>query len=612
MGQRSWGKQPHTLAQFARRAGISEGRARALYHAKPSGLPKPDSTDADNRPLWWPATIDAWCRRTNREVTEESLWIFRSPPATSPPVELQRGVVELSRYGRRCRLYAIVWDTEHGHVIYLQRLGDTGEHRDWLAVHAAKLIEPRWWSSAVVVMPQEEALRFATGRREPCAEVYRLTLHEESGESTVTSSSPFAGLRQRFARTMPPSAAEPCAVWESQLNLADIATVLGTRIPVWMEGTQTAKNAESTLAYDRTFIVPDTTTEWPQVQARLEQALRTGMPAEFPAGFAALAVDAGCQLSALRTAHAQLPDTGEGWYLVCRPAKPAPPVDLEQRITTATLVTDLDLVAKELTDLRTTEGELDFADPRGEPYAEAITLLSWQVRKAAKDNGAITDTNQYVPVADDDLVTCSAPWEGPVVNAWIKNLTRIEDLERAVRLRGVRKLLGTSEPDIVREIYRDDQDRYVLVVEYSPGHLYSLAEWPQSLDVVSTWTDKTVLAADDSRSTVTLLALTPTDDGQIRTDPVPLTPSNSQEAFAYGYGGGTPATTYRAILRCALGDTSNLPQLHDLIGLDGGTPISQLWQAICTTKGPLRLSWPQVQIWAQADRRRAIRHSGEA
>jgi hypothetical protein len=40
-----------------------------------------------------------------------------------------------------------------------------------------------------------------------------------------------------------------------------------------------------------------------------------------------------------------------------------------------------------------------------------------------------------------------------------------------------------------------------------------------SLDVVDTWTDKTDLAADDSGSVVTLLALTPAEDGVLQVDP---------------------------------------------------------------------------------------------
>lgn len=52
--------------------------------------------------------------------------------------------------------------------------------------------------------------------------------------------------------------------------------------------------------------------------------------------------------SSIRTGHAQLPDTGPGWHLVCRPAKPAHSIELEQIITAASLVTDVDLIAKEL------------------------------------------------------------------------------------------------------------------------------------------------------------------------------------------------------------------------------------------------------------------------
>lgn len=93
--RQSWGGQPHTLAQFARRAGISEGRARALY-AQPSGLPQPDRTDADGRPLWWAATIDAWCFSTGRAVQAKALWIHRALTAQTPPVELQRGMVKFA------------------------------------------------------------------------------------------------------------------------------------------------------------------------------------------------------------------------------------------------------------------------------------------------------------------------------------------------------------------------------------------------------------------------------------------------------------------------------------------------------------------------------------
>ncbi|MDT3446198.1 hypothetical protein [Pseudofrankia sp. BMG5.37] len=132
-----------------------------------------------------------------------------------------------------------------------------------------------------------------------------------------------------------------------------------------------------------------------------------------------------------------------------------------------------------------------------------------------------------------------------------------------------------------------------------------MAEWPASLEKVATWTSKTVLAADDTGSAAAMLALTPTDDGRMRVDPVPLPPRSSREAFGYGYGygGGTPSSTHRAILRCALGDIPDLGKVHELIGeYRDEAPVSQLWAAISTTHGPLRLPWPRVQLWAHTDR----------
>jgi hypothetical protein len=35
------------------------------------------------------------------------------------------------------------------------------------------------------------------------------------------------------------------------------------------------------------------------------------------------------------------------------------------------------------------------------------------------------------------------------------------------------------------------------------------------------------------------------------------------------------------------------------------TASCQLWEKISTTKGPLRMSWPQVQQWARANRKAA-------
>jgi hypothetical protein len=67
------------------------------------------------------------------------------------------------------------------------------------------------------------------------------------------------------------------------------------------------------------------------------------------------------------------------------------------------------------------------------------------------------------------------------------------------------------------------------------------------------------------------------------------------------------ATTYHALLRCALGDVPELGAIRSLPGKrhTDGVPVSQLWAAVSTAKDPLRLSWPQVQLWARADRKTA-------
>ncbi|MGH3798375.1 MAG: hypothetical protein ACRDSP_26305 [Pseudonocardiaceae bacterium] len=620
MGQ-PFDRTPHTLAQLARRAGISEGRARALFAASPSGLPRPDRTDADGRPLWWASTIDAWCARTGREVSSDSLWLFRVSAVAGPVPELFRGVEPLSRYARPQSFYVIVWDTDHGHVVYLQPLGGTGgDHKDWLAVHAAEVIEPRWWADAVVVMPLARDLNFFPDLDTvPRADVYRLTTRPTEDDSVVTvgriagvdddGGGVFGGLRRWLSRAAPdtPGPARPKAQWAGLVDVADIASVVGWPVPVWMDDTDTTSNAEQTLSYDRTFTTTDTVTEWPAAQARLERALEVNLPGEYPAGFAALAVDAADGLAKIRAAHDRTSSAGDGWYLVCRPARLAPSIELEQRITGACLVADVDLVGKELTELRAVAGELDVDDPRGEVYAETIELLEWQLRRAAKHAGQIRDVgHDYVPVADDGLLPYSAPWVGPVVDAWRKTLTPVDDLAAVLRLRRVRRILRTYPLDAVRRAFRDREGRYVLVIHRNGGE-WSLAEWPVSLAATRKWTDRTVLAGDEHGSVTTLMALTPTDDGVMRIDPVPLTPRSDRDAFAYGYGGGTPGTTYRALLRCALDDEPGCLRVASLAGEHhpDGTPVSQLWEAISTTTGPLRLSWPQLKLWARADRKTA-------
>lgn len=103
------------------------------------------------------------------------------------------------------------------------------------------------------------------------------------------------------------------------------------------------------------------------------------------------------------------------------------------------------------------------------------------------------------------------------------------------------------------------------------------------------------------------MALTPTGNGQMRIDPVPLAPRSDRDAFAYD--NGTPGTTYQALLRIALDDEPGSGRITSVLHdhHPDGSLVSQLREAISTTIGPLRLSWPQLRLWARADRKAATR-----
>lgn len=647
---RSVDQRPYTLAQFARRAGISEGRARALYAARQSdetdsgsgsgsGLPRPDRTDADGRPLWWAATIDAWCARTGRDVDGDALWIFQVPAADRPAAELRREVVHLQGRGDRQRaFFVIVWDSDAGHVVYLQPLGETGgAHKDWLAVYAADLLEPRWWGEAVIVMPVEEGLAFHPELRdEPICYLYRLRTEAADSDGRVAGGQAAAG--RRGARGLGRSArrvrgsdagrlsrrwvglaereeeflAVPRAEWVTHVDLGDIARVVGRPVPAWLADTTSPGNAQRGLVFgDRTFTTEDTVTEWPLVQQLVAEAVDVGLAQDYPAGFAALAVDAADELGRIKLAHDNTTDTGTGWYLVCRPALPAPPIDLEQRILGARRVVDVELVRSELRELIEVEGELDIDDPRGEVYAKAVEALTAQLRDTARESAehAGVAVGGVVPVADERVARFSAPWSGPVIDAWRATLTEVADLKTALRLRRVRSVLADDVVDQVHAAFRDPAGRHVLVLTRAGDQEWFVAEWPVELSATASWTDKTMIAGDSRRTVTALLALTSAEDGGMRVDPVPLPPRSARDGFAYGYGGGTPATTYRAILRCALGD--DRPGTDSILrrSMDRdpeGRLISRLRHAIHTTDGPLRLPWDTVKGWAVADARRAI------
>ena len=624
MGQ-PWGSELHTLAQLARRAGISEGRARGLL-AK-GGLPRHDRQDAGDRPLWWSATIDAWCASTGREVSDEALWLFRVDKATTAPVELRRGVVDLAGPYEPVRCYTVVWDTPHGHVIYLLPLDEhAGDEKAYLA---AELIEPRWWSDAVVVMPP--VLESLPIDDTPQFNIYRLAPQPQTRPERAAAT--FGGPVRRWLSRISEELGEEVdefagrpmarAAWVTMLAADEIAGPLGTRLPTWITGTISKEHVTRSLAYTATFTVPDTTTPWPAIQQRLHAAVSQAVPTRYPVAWAVMCVDARDTLEQVREAHANTPDSGPSWYLVARPAAPQVPVYLENQLRHAELITDLERGTRELAALREVAAQTTVDDPMADLAAEAITLLSLQLARQVheahagqngQENELLTMVEQEL---DEVLLPLFAPWSGPVIDEWKASLSPVEDLPAALRLRRIAELVDrqADQPvsaEEVEAIYRDRDGRYVVVYPDQSGTRGPLfhAEWPVSLKAVADWNDRTVIAADGFHGPTALFALTSTETGEMRIDPVPLPRRHpGHDSFAYGYPGGTPVTTYHAIARCALDRTYRSDMLREI------RRDSQLWQAITTEKGPLRLPWPQVRKWAEADRElaaaRAARATGE-
>ena len=73
-------------------------------------------------------------------------------------------------------------------------------------------------------------------------------------------------------------------------------------------------------------------------------------------------------------------------------------------------------------------------------------------------------------------------------------------------------------------------------------------------------------------------------------------------AIGYGYDGGSPYTLYQALIRCAFSAPEAPFTLHDVQAGTASAEIrSDLWRAIATIQGPLRLPWPTVLQWARGD-----------
>lgn len=574
---------PHTLSQFARRAGISEGRARALLAA--GKLPRPDHTDAGGRPLWSATTIDAWCRQTGRGSRGEDVaWLYQAEPATEPTPVLFHGVIEQDRdYGGTAPLHAIVWDTPYGHLVYLTPVydehGNGTDHPDRIARAAAQLIQPAFWDQTLVIQPITGELGSMLIVPDVHLNLHRLEIQQPEEE-------PAGRLRRRRpapTRTVPPVVR---ARFSGMITAADAAAVIGAPVPLWIEGTCTRAAVRRAQAYNATFTVPDTVTEWPAARSQIDAALKTGMPDRFPASFAALAAHTLDTLAQVQASQARQRDSGDGWHLAARPALPELAVSTELAITAAPggpdPAADTDAFAAELDALRATEADLSVEAPEGDAYETAVRLMAWQLHEQRPE----------IPPRPTEVY--GDAFTGPVIDQWRQTLAPVPDLETARRTRRVRRLLGTWAPDDLTELLHDPCRRYIAIFHNDRGELWFHAEWPYELP--DGWNEQTIIAADPGDSCGAVFALTPTASGHMDVSPVPLEPG-SGPSFGYGYGGGSPATLYSALIRVALA----LPESPPGVMLIAREDSSALWHAISTTEGPLRLPWPTVQEWARAD-----------
>ena len=114
-----------------------------------------------------------------------------------------------------------------------------------------------------------------------------------------------------------------------------------------------------------------------------------------------------------------------------------------------------------------------------------------------------------------------------------------------------------------------------------------------------------MIASNDEEGTTTLHALIPSDDGRMRVDPVPLPPRSDRNAFAYGYGGGTPVTTYQALLRCALGDGADIHRTIRTTGETASTPTPAARSGRASPPKRAQYTCPGPSSGPGADRKRA-------
>ncbi|TMR03404.1 hypothetical protein ETD83_10890 [Actinomadura soli] len=627
---------PHTLAQFARRAGITHSYARKLYSAVPSRLPDPDEYDADHRPLWYPDTIDAWAASTGRPADEGALWLLRAPAVSGPAEVRFRGLVDrpVVPGGRPMRLHATVYGTDHGPLVVIMPTDEEPDRWTWVgdyALVAADLVAPRFWSDTIVVVdlggslprPYQRTVQHGPGSGteivlgswsedyEPILSCFTLRVDPEPAAQD-TAGMPVDAieptLRDRALRLLgrvqppeeaaPPPRPQPRAQERRPVTCAQLKRVLGVDLPQWLAGTRLPAVLERARAYHGTLTIPDRITPWPATLDRLQAAHTADMAEHFPAAFALLAADAADMRAAVRRVLDAQPVRGDGWYLAARPANPELPLHLETATAALPSPRDLDptQIRAELIELRQTEAELP-ADtktaPEGPAYEHAVALL------------AVAAETHHPQLAVDTCVIESGDLAGVAAQQWREGLTPHPAPKDVLRTRRGHRLLNGRPADQVRELLVDYAGRLVCLFDGGPRAdvPYWHAEWPVGWP--TEWNASTVIAADPDNDEESggqpVLALTTTADG-VRAEPVPLLPDRRDgDTFAFGYDGHGPGVLYDALVRIAVCSHRGFQP-----AIDPGSG-SALWQAI-THRGPLRLRWADVQKWAKQDAAHELRH----
>ncbi|WP_328990325.1 hypothetical protein OG394_29245 [Kribbella sp. NBC_01245] len=327
----------------------------------------------------------------------------------------------------------------------------------------------------------------------------------------------------------------------------------------------------------------------------------------FPATTQVLIRDTREQLDAIAPALSSLRN-GPGWYLACQPSIPAIDLDLPPGASnladTETSEGVLDLVSAEYDALLAESAKLACDQPaRGELLDVAIQAAREQVRRLAP---SMADC-QHVHLMRGPF---AAPLQGPFAEAWIAGLHQVDN-SQASSLRRVRRLLDiTGHSDkTVEAVYSavdpgtgsppHDQDLVVVLAPATPGAPHwAVVDWPNTNQGTDQgWTDQTVLVADSPGEHTLLLAVTPISIGRPRITPVRVNPGG--RSFAFGTTSNTAISTYLNLLERVI---APIPATQLAIFTKSHRDVNhRLWQAISTTTGPLRITWPDLQRWARND-----------